>query len=199
MHKIFGIILTLSFVGLTAQAKEKTTLVVVIGGMGTDGATLSPVPTETSIVDAKAIYEALKTEADKKGNKAVGISYDGENAGITCREPRKGIHNVTADCDFFTLLREAAPKNGFSTEVGSVEFTGSISDLIYSALDITNNNSRVGAAIKKVGNLTCTRVVRPGVSAKCVLMDVMVNKMALDQFPPEEQAGIIKFAKKIGL
>lgn len=183
----------------SAAFADKVTLVMVRGGMGTDGASLEPYPEKNSVVDSIAIYNALNVKPSHGGKKIVGIEHDGDVFGIECEQPAQGIHTETAGCLYMSILKEVPPKKGISIEIGSVELAPVLSQQIFEALEVDDDSRRVGAVVKQVGNLTCTKAVRPGVKAKCILADVTVSKIAIDQFPPEDHDELRKLAKKIGL
>lgn len=177
----------------------KKTIVVVLGGMGSDGATLNPTPTEHSTKDAMAVYHALQIAPDHNGSKTVGLDFDGDTIGLKCKEPSTGLHTQTAGCEYMTLVKEVAPKNGASIETnGRVEFLPGLSEMIFESLK-TADRSRVGAITKTAGNLSCTHAVRPGAKPTCTIEDVTVNKMSINQFPEEYQKEIKKLAVKLGL
>lgn len=185
--------------GAAASAAEKTTLILVSGGMGTDGATLESTPTEASVGDAVAIYKALKVKPAANGKKKVGFVYDGDVVGLECDRPKSGVHTKTAGCQYLTILNEKPPKNGMEISVGSIQLAPATSRALFNSLNVKDESGRVGATTKQVGNLKCTRAVRPGALAKCELSNVMVTKISIDQFDPQEQANIRKLAKKLGL
>jgi hypothetical protein len=177
----------------------KETIVIVSGGMGTDGATGESTPRKNSVDKAAEIYEALNVPANSDGEKEVGIMYDGDIIGITCRKPKQGTNRLEARCEYGTLTKELAPANGISIGTGSVELAPAISQMIFEALKSQDNKGRVGAVVKEAGNLRCTKAVRPGVKAKCILSNVSLQKMAIEVIPEESQKELREFAKQLGL
>lgn len=180
-----------------AQAETKP-LVFAQGGMGTDGASLEPMPRETSAQDAEAIYDALTVKPDANGNKSVGEAIDGDVLGLQCKQPKSGIHTRTAGCSFITLLREAAPTE-IDISVGSISFPSSVSDELMRSLNVPLETRRGSEAVKQVGNLKCVAAARPGTSALCTLSHVSITKMGVDKFPEEQGRLLRNLADRLGI
>ncbi len=161
MKKLSLIIAILSF---SAQAE-----VVVSGGFGTDGASGESMPIARSVKDAAEVYRALNVTPDARGRKIIGLSDESQ---IECSKPFMGTYRANASCG--VLLR--ASQNGVlqwtGANVQSVTFSGKLATKIFQALP-ADTSGRVGSSYKKVANLSCSRVVRPGAEASCTISDVM--------------------------
>lgn len=153
----------------TAQAE-----VVTNGGFGSDGATGESIPLETSVKDAVAVYKALSVKSNGQGDKLIEIK-DGSN--IECSKPYSGISRVNAGCMF--ILRESQNvklKRGVGLSA-TISFSGKLATLLFNALP-ADTSGRVGAATKKVANISCVKVVRPGAEATCTIKNT--NAISMD-------------------
>lgn len=150
----------LIFTALSANAE-----VIITGGFGTDGASGESMPLERSVKDAAEVYKALKIKPDSRDKKAIRLSDESE---FECEKPYSGISRLNAGCMF--LLR--ASQNGkLSNRRGlsaTLTISGELADRLFKVLP-ESPERRVGATVKKVANITCTKVVRPGVKATCTI------------------------------
>ena len=166
MKKIALLICLVSF---AAQAE-----VVITGGFGTDGATGESMPVARSVKDAVAVYKALNVKADGRDDKKIEIK---DGSFFECSKPYSGISRVNAGC---SVTLRASQKGKLVRGAGlsaKLTFTGKLATALFNALP-ADNSGRVGASTKKVANIKCTKVVRPGVEATCTISDT--NAIALD-------------------
>lgn len=195
-----ALIAGLVLLSVNSFAEEQTTLVLQMGIMGTDGASLKPFPTEHSVTDAAAIYNALNVKPDSYGVKKVGVKYDGDIVGLECEQPGSGIHTQTASCKIMNLAILPMPQRGFAASSNeSTVFAPKISKIIYETLNTTPDFSRIGSVIKKVGNLTCTLAVAPEAIPSCKIIDIALGSMSVDEYDEEQQLAIRDLAREVGL
>ena len=157
------------FITLSAQAE-----VVITGGFGTDGATGESIPVERSVKDAVAIYKALNLKPDGREDKKIELK---DGSAFECSKPYSGISRLNAGC---SIALRASQKGVLVRGAGlsaKLTFTGKLATQIYNALP-ADTSGRVGAETRKVANLSCSKVVRPGLEASCTIRDT--NAIALD-------------------
>lgn len=158
--KTFAVLLT--FIALSAHAE-----VIINGGFGTDGASGESIPLARSVKDAAEIYKALDVKPDARDKKIISIS---DESNFECEKPFSGMVRFNAGCMF--ILR--ASQNGKLVRgkglSGTVTFTGKLATKIFNALP-ADTSGRVGASTKTVANLSCSKVVRPGIEATCTIKD----------------------------
>lgn len=168
MKKLAVILAILSF---AAQAE-----VITHGGFGTDGATGESIPLKTSVKDAADIYKAIKIKADGKDDKVLEIE-DGST--FYCSKPFSGISRLNAGCQF--TLRESQKvklKRGIGLSA-TISFSGKLATKLFMAMP-ADTSGRVGASVKSVANITCSKAVRPGVEANCTIKDTNAISMDLE-------------------
>jgi hypothetical protein len=163
--------LLMSLIAFSAQAE-----VVITGGFGTDGASGESIPTKNSVKDASAIYKALNVKAgnDAKETKIIQIS---DESSLECERPTLGISRLSAGCSISLRASQKAVLVRGAGLSAKLTFTGKLATKIFNALP-ADNSGRVGASTKEVANLSCTKVVRPGLEATCTIKNT--NAIALD-------------------
>lgn len=166
MKKYF---LLLTLFAFSAQAE-----VVITGGFGTDGATGESIPLERSVKDAVAVYKALNVKADGREDKKIELK---DGSFFECSKPYSGISRLNAGC---SVTLRASQKGKLVRGAGlsaKLTFSGKLATAIFKALP-ADTSGRVGASTKTVANVSCSKVVRPGVEAQCTIKDT--NAIALD-------------------
>lgn len=166
MKKYF---LLLTLFAFSAQAE-----VVITGGFGTDGATGESIPLERSVKDAVAVYKALNVKADGREDKKIELK---DGSFFECSKPYSGISRLNAGC---SVTLRASQKGKLVRGAGlsaKLTFSGKLATAIFNALP-ADTSGRVGASTKTVANVSCSKVVRPGVEAQCTIKDT--NAIALD-------------------
>lgn len=161
--------LFLALLAFTAQAE-----VVTNGGFGSDGATGESIPLKSSVKDAAAVYKAFSIKPNGQGDKIIEIK-DGSN--IECSKPYSGIARINAGCMF--ILRESQNvklKRGVGLSA-TITFSGKLATLLFNALP-ADTSGRVGASVKTVANISCSKVVRPGAEANCTIKNT--NAISMD-------------------
>lgn len=155
----------------------------VQGGFGTDGASLEPMPTKQSAIQAAELYKAMKVK-DIGGKKFIGVVIDGDNFGLTCKKPSKGIHTTTAGCEFTALATKEDSEEGIRIET-DVTVRMTLASALISKIKM-KKSARVGATTYEVANLKCTSgITGRGVIQKCTFSDVNTISMDLDQMVKE--------------
>ncbi|MEZ4873418.1 MAG: hypothetical protein R2827_14505 [Bdellovibrionales bacterium] len=165
-NKILKNIVTLiAFAPMAAHA-----IPVVVGGFGTDGATLESMPNENSVEQAAQVYYALDLPVSGDNNlKEIEV----EQGIFECIEPKDGIHTMTSGCQFQSVGEIV------SEDPTVVKFDPIISESIYNALSV-DGIQRAGATTKEVANLKCTKFVSRGPNYSCLLSDVAAMQMEID-------------------
>lgn len=158
---------------VTLSAKAE---VIINGGFGTDGATGKSMPLATSSKDAEAIYKALNVEADGRGKKTIAIA---DESHFECSEPSVGMSPVHASCMFILRASQKAELVRGQGLSATVTFSGELATKIHKALP-ADRSGRAGASVKTVGNLSCSKVVRPGVDATCTIKNTHALSMNID-------------------
>lgn len=159
----------LTFIAFSAQAE-----VVITGGFGTDGATGESIPLERSVKDAVAVYKSLNLKPDGREDKKIELK---DGSFFECSKPYSGISRLNAGC---SVTLRASQKGKLVRGAGlsaRLTFTGKLATEIFKALP-ADTSGRVGTSTKTVANLSCSKVVRPGVEATCTIKDT--NAIALD-------------------
>lgn len=159
----------LTLIAFSAQAE-----VVITGGFGTDGATGESMPLERSVKDAVAVYKSLNIKADGRDDKKIELK---DGSSFECSKPYSGISRQNAGC---SITLRASQKGKLVRGIGlsaKLTFTGKLATAIFNALP-ADTSGRVGASTKTVANVSCSKVVRPGVEASCTIKDT--NAIALD-------------------
>ena len=168
-------------------------------GFGTDGASLEPVPTKSSVQQAKELYNAMKVKA-VKGKKFVGIKVGSDLFGLTCEKPRKGIHTETALCEFTALSSKEDSDEGIRWQA-SVTVRKALAAELMNKIKM-KRTIRVGATTFGVANLQCrTMMSNRGLQQVCTLNDVNSTAMDLDYLVKEgamTKAQSEKLVKTIG-
>lgn len=148
--------------------------VVITGGFGTDGATGESIPLERSVKDAVAVYKSLNIKVDGRDDKKIELK---DGSSFECSKPYSGISRLNAGC---SLTLRASQKGKLVRGAGlsaKLTFSGKLATALFNALP-ADTSGRVGASVKKVANISCTKAVRPGVEAQCTIKDM--NAIALD-------------------
>lgn len=160
----------LAFIALSAHAET-----VITGGFGTDGATGESMPVARSVKDAAAIYKALNVKADSRDKKVIAIE---DESTLECEKPYSGISRLNAGCQITLRASQKGilKRNGRSLSA-TVTFSGKLATKIFMALPAVQDG-RVGASTRTVANISCSKVVRPGVEATCTITDT--NAISLD-------------------
>ncbi|MFP5384505.1 MAG: hypothetical protein ACLGHN_00400 [Bacteriovoracia bacterium] len=160
---------------LVLTAMSANAEVVITGGFGTDGATGESIPVARSVKDAAQVYKALKIKPDSRDKKTIMLSDESQ---FECEKPYSGISRLNAGCQF--ALR-ASQKGKLTNRRGlsaTLTFSGDLAEKLFLALPL--GQQRVGATVKTVANVTCTKVVRPGVKATCTITDTNALDMDVD-------------------
>ncbi len=148
--------------------------VVITGGFGTDGATGESMPVARSVKDAVTVYKVLKVKPDGRDDKKIEIQ---DGSFFECSKPYSGISRINAGC---SVTLRASQKGKLARGTGlsaKVSFSGKLATALFNVLP-ADNSGRVGASTRKVANVSCSKVVRPGVEATCTITDT--NAIALD-------------------
>lgn len=162
MKKLLTLLVTLASLSSHAQT-------VVVGGFGTDGASLESMPSANSVDLAAEIYQALNVRAESNGDKIL----ETEDGAFSCERPSQGIHTLTAGCEFETLGGKVLSRNPMTVELAS-----EISEKIYKALP-AGDERRSGGSVRSVGNLSCQYSLysRGATSYACTIIDVQAIAM----------------------
>lgn len=186
------------FIASHASATSKKDLTYVTIGFGSDGATLQPVPKKDSATMAKKVYNGISGTLDKMKRKFVGIEFDGDQIGLICEKPKRGITTVTAGCEMTTLQRGGRD----SIEEGDYEFMGRLAEMIFNGIAEKYATYRIGATTKKVGNLSCSHIpqARGGVY-KCKFFAAIITMTPIKSTnpTPEEMKKFNQLASELGI
>lgn len=176
-------LLTITSLILLNTALAASSFNFIQGGFGTDGATLTPVPTKISVKDAAQLYKAMDVQ-DVDGEKFVGIVVGEDAIGLTCKKPAKGIHTQTADCEFLALASKEDSKDGITWD-GEVTVRGALAKELVAKIKM-KSVVRVGATTHEVANLRCvTSRNAKGLVARCTISRLNAVGMDLDQLISE--------------
>ncbi len=156
--------LILAIISLSAQAE-----VIVTGGFGTDGASGESMPIARSVRDATAVYRALSVSPDDREKKVISIN---DESHIECSRPFMGTNRPDASCQFTLRASQNGVIQRTQGNLRSVTFSGKLATKIFQALP-ADTSGRVGSSSKRVANISCSKVVRPGAEASCTISDTM--------------------------
>lgn len=131
------------------------------GGFGRDGATATSMPLKTSIKQAGAIYKALNVKADARDKKTIALA---DESNLECEQD---------GCMFILRASQNAQVTGRKGLSANVTFKGELANKIHAALP-ADTSGRVGASVKEVANLSCTKPVVPRAVATCTIKDTNV-------------------------
>jgi hypothetical protein len=185
----------------TSFAAGKKTLIVSVGGMGTDGASLASVPNKNSARQAAQLYHALNVAPDEDGVKSAGVQVGDEMFGVVCKQPDAGGGQVHASCEVKSINSvEGDDAPAVLPEMNAVvTFPPAVAKALYGVLPMPKGKQPLGATTKKAGNLTCSKVVYPGAVPKCTIEGVNVMRVSETEFSGAEKAELKKAAKLLGL
>lgn len=149
----------------------------IIGGFGTDGATLEPIPNEQSVIDAVEVFKALAhLQIEPKEDIVLGHTVsEMETSSIECEEPNQGVHTLTAGCNLIL----GSGERSYDSETMTATFSGEFAKILYNALEVELDTSRVGASSKSIANITCTQTMSADLTTTCVVKNMFAAVMEL--------------------
>ena len=144
---------------------------VVVGGWGTDGMSGASIPQESSVYEAKVVFESLNLPVNQEEKKVIDIG----DAVLSCSKPKSGITRLSAGCEVTAMVRGSMALVQGNNLIISERFAEAIYQALKKPMPLG-----MGQTVKQAGNILCVELVGIRTSYRCEFREIIVNKMKIN-------------------